>query len=68
MCLVMEDEWCFNSVALLNNKMWNKLNNHLQLVVSMYAHKFFTLHNFLYENTYEMWFNEQLANGRGQYV
>jgi hypothetical protein len=25
----VEDEGCFNSVAFLKNKMWNRLNNHL---------------------------------------
>jgi hypothetical protein len=61
----VEDEQCFNSIAFLKNKVWNRLKNHLQLVVSMYAKKFFTLHNFLYEDTYEMWSNVQSRNGRG---
>ncbi len=64
----VEDEQCFSSIAFLKNKVWNRLNNHLQLVVSMYAQKFFTLHNFPYEDTYKMWSNVQLANGRGQYA
>ncbi len=64
----IEDEWRFSSIAFLNNKVRNRLNNHLQLVVSMYAHKFFTLHNFPYENTYEMWSNVQLANGWDRYA
>jgi hypothetical protein len=55
----IEDEQYFNYIAFLNKKMWNRLNNHLQLVISMYAQKFFTLHNFPYEDTYEMWFNVQ---------
>jgi hypothetical protein len=64
----VEDEQCFSFVAFLKNKVQNRLNNHLQLVVSMYAHKFFTLHNFPYEDTYETWSNVQSANGQGQYV
>ncbi len=59
----VEDEQCFCSVAFLKNKVQNRLNNHLQLVASMYAQKNFTLHNFPYEDTYEMWSNVQLANG-----
>jgi hypothetical protein len=55
----IEDEQYFSYIAFLNKKMWNRLNNHLQLVISMYAQKFFTLHNFPYEDTYEMWFNVQ---------
>jgi len=61
----IEDEQCFNFVAFLKNKVWNRLNNHFQLVVSMYAQKFFTLHNFLYEDTYVMWCNVQSTNGQG---
>jgi hypothetical protein len=37
----VEDERCFNYVAFSKNKVWNILNNHLELVVSMYAQKFF---------------------------
>ncbi len=64
----VEDEWCFNFVALLKNKVWNRLNNHFHLVVSMYTHKFFTLHNFPYEDTYEMWSNVQSTNGQSWYA
>ncbi len=35
----VEDEGYFNFVAFLKNKVWNRLNNHLQVVVSMYAQK-----------------------------
>jgi hypothetical protein len=64
----VEDERCFNFVTFSKNKVWNRLNNHLELVVSMYAQKFFTLNNFPYEDTYEMWFNVQSKNGRGRYA
>jgi hypothetical protein len=64
----VEDERCFNFVTFFKNKVWNRLTNHLELVVSMHAHKVFTLHNFPYEDTYEMWSNVQSTNGRGQYV
>jgi hypothetical protein len=53
---------------ILKEQMWNRLNNHLELVVSMYAQKFFTLNNFPNEDTYEMWSNVQSRNGRGQYA
>jgi len=64
----VEDERCFNYVAFLKNKVWNRLNNHLELVVPMYAQKFFTLYKFSYEDTYEMWSNVQSTNSRGQYA
>jgi hypothetical protein len=59
----VEDERCFNYVAFLKNKVGNRLNSHLQLVVSMYA-LFFTLHNFPYEDTYKMWSTIQSAIGQ----
>jgi hypothetical protein len=34
----------------------------------MYAQKFFTLNNFPYEDTYEMWSNVQSRNGQGRYA
>jgi hypothetical protein len=64
----VEDERCFNFATFSKNKVWNRLNNHLELVVSMYAQKFFTLNNFPYEDTYEMWSNVQSRNGRGRYA
>ncbi len=64
----VENERCFSSVAFLKNKVQNRLNNHRQLVVFMYAHKVFTLHNFPYEDTYEMWSNVQSANDQDRYV
>ncbi len=64
----VEDERCFSFVAFLKNKVQNKLNNHLHLVVSMYTQKFFRVNNFPYKDTYKMWSNVQLANGRGQYA
>jgi hypothetical protein len=64
----VEDEQCFNSVAFMKNKMCNKLDNHFQLGFFVYAQIFFTLHNFPYEDSYEMWSIVQLANGRGRYA
>jgi hypothetical protein len=64
----VEDEQCFSFVAFLKNKVRNRLNNHLELVVSMHAQIFFTLYNFPYKDTYEMWSNAQSTNGQGQYA
>jgi hypothetical protein len=61
----LEYEQYFSFIAFLNNKTWNIFNNHLQLVVSMYARTFFTHHNFPYEDTHEMWYNVQSTNGQG---
>jgi len=64
----VEDERCINFDTFSKNKVWNRLNNHLEQVVSMYAQKFFTLNNFPYEDTYEMWSNVQSRNGQGRYA
>lgn len=37
----VEDEHCFSLVSFLKNKMCNHLNQHLQLVVAMYADFYF---------------------------
>lgn len=53
----IEDERCFNFISFLKNKVHNYLNAHLQMVVAMYSHKFFTLDTFSYEIAYDMWSN-----------
>jgi hypothetical protein len=53
----IEDEQCFNSISFLKDKICNHLNPHVQLVVAMYAQRFFTLDNFPYATTIEMWAN-----------
>ncbi len=64
----VEDEQCFSSIAFLKNEVRNRLNNHLELVDSMHAQKFFTLHNFPYKDDYEMWSHVQSTNGQGRYA
>jgi hypothetical protein len=54
---LVKDEHCFSSISLLKNKVHNHLNHHLQLVVVMYAQKFFTFDNFPYQVAYDMWSN-----------
>jgi hypothetical protein len=59
----VEDERCFNFVAFLKNRMRNRLNNHLQLVVSMYAQKFSQFTTFLMTIPMKcgLMFNQQMA-------
>jgi hypothetical protein len=42
----VEDECCFSSVSFFKTELRNCLNPHLQSTLAMYAHKFFTPHNF----------------------
>ncbi len=64
----VEDKCCFSSVVFLKNKMRNQLNIHLQMVVAMYAHKFFTFDTFSYDVAYDMWLDVQVGNYKGQYA
>jgi hypothetical protein len=64
----VEDEHCFSSVSFLKNKVRNCLNAHLQMIVAMYAHKFFTLDTFSYQVAYDLWLDVQAKNCRGRYA
>ncbi len=63
----IENECCFSLVSFLKNKLHNHLNPHLELVVVMYYQKFFTLKNFPYQTSYDLWTDVNSSNGRGQY-
>ncbi len=60
---LVKDEHCFSSISFLKNKVHNHLKHHLQLVVVMYAQKFFTLDNFPNQVACGMWSNVQVAHG-----
>jgi hypothetical protein len=51
----VEDEWCFSSVAFCKSKLHNRLITNLGLVVRMFSHKFYTLHNFPYVEASTQW-------------
>jgi hypothetical protein len=55
----VEDKGGFNLVSYLKSKVCNCLKCHLQVVVAVYADKFFTLDSFPYEAAYDMWANVQ---------
>jgi hypothetical protein len=60
----IEDESSFSSVSFLKNKLRNCLNPHLELV-AMYSQKFFTLENFPYQASYDLWTNVGSSHGQG---
>ncbi|KAG0595346.1 hypothetical protein M758_UG159400 [Ceratodon purpureus] len=60
----VEDERCFSTLGFLKNKLRNALNEHLPLVVGMFAQKMFTLHSFPYEAAFEAWLAGAERNGR----
>ncbi len=47
----VEDERCLSNMGFMKNKLRNKLATHLDLVVRMFAHKFFTLNIFPFNAT-----------------
>jgi hypothetical protein len=54
----VEDERTFSSVAFLKSRVRNSLlKNHLSVVVGMYSQKLYTMENFLYAETFELWYN-----------
>jgi hypothetical protein len=54
-------------MSFLKRKIWNQLNLHLQLLVTMYAQFFFILNLFPYATTFDNWANVMTTNGQGQY-
>jgi hypothetical protein len=51
----VKNEQCFNSIAFCKSKFCNSFTTNLGLVVRMFSHKFYTLHNFSYAFAYEQW-------------
>jgi hypothetical protein len=51
----VEDERCFNSLTFCKSMLHNRLITNLGLVVKMFSHKFYTLHNFPYVGAFEQW-------------
>lgn len=60
----VEDERCFSTLGFLKNKLRNALNEHLPLVVGMFAQKMFNLRTFPYEAAFEAWLAGAERNGR----
>jgi hypothetical protein len=58
MAMVMgnvEDERCFSNMGFMKSKFKNRLTTHLNLVVRMFAQKFFTFNNFPFLITMNAW-------------
>ncbi len=52
----MEDERTFNNMTFYEDKLYNKLCEHLDLVVHMYAQPFYAIYNY----PYHIWCNHGL--------
>jgi hypothetical protein len=51
----IEDERCFSNMGFMKNKLRNKLTTHLDLVVKLFAQKFFTFNSFPFVTTMNAW-------------
>jgi hypothetical protein len=51
----IEDEWCFNPLVYMKNKVCNRLNTHLDLCVKMFGQTCFILENLLYDEAIASW-------------
>ena len=49
---LVEDERMFSSFTFLKNKLRNRLDNNLAVVVDMYAQQVYTLQNFPYDDCF----------------
>jgi hypothetical protein len=60
----MEDENTFSIVNFMKFKLCNHLTTHLDLVVWMYAQKFYRLEIFPFYTTIKEWGKEKLQYGK----
>lgn len=51
----MEGTRCFSTLVFMKSKLRNRLIDHLDLVVCKFAHKFYSLENFLYNAIIQSW-------------
>ncbi len=51
----VEDDGCFDVLALYKYKLCNQFTNNLGLVVKVYFEKFYNWHNFAYASAFDIW-------------
>ncbi len=51
----VKDECCFSMLTFIKTKLQDRLIMHLELVICMFRHKFFTLQNFLLGTIIQNW-------------
>jgi hypothetical protein len=59
----VEDERCFSTFAFTKSKLKNIFNDHLGLVVYMFAQKFYNLENFPYDVAIQSWKHAEVRHG-----
>jgi hypothetical protein len=59
----VEDERTFSTLTFMKTRMWNRLCEHLDLVVRMFAQPFYTIDSFPYNDAIIDWTNEKARIG-----
>lgn len=53
----------FSTLAFMKSKLRNRLNDHLDLVMHMFAQKFYTLEKTLYIDAIQLWKAAKVRHG-----
>ncbi len=59
----VEDERTFSTLTFMKTRLWNRLCEHLDLVVRMFALPFYTIDSFPYNDVIIAWTNEKAWRG-----
>ena len=51
----IEDEYIFSTLSFMKDKLRNRLQTHLPMVVTMHGQTFFDINNFPYDQAYMEW-------------
>ncbi len=59
----VEDERTFLTLTFMKIRLWNKLYEHLNLVVCMFAELLYIIDSFPYNDVITIWTNEKVKRG-----
>jgi len=59
----VEDEKTFSTLTFIKIRLWNKLCEHLDLMVCMFAQPFYDVDSFHYNDAITTWTNEKARRG-----
>ncbi len=59
----IEDERTFLTLTFMKTRLWNRLCEHLDLLVCMFGQPFYTVDSFPYNNAIIAWTNEKARRG-----
>jgi hypothetical protein len=59
----VEDERTFSTLTFMKIRLWNKLCDHLDLMVCMFAQPFYNVDSFPYNDAITTWTDEKTRRG-----